>query len=946
MALGRSLDEIVGGAVDPLDVIFKDQIVENVYRYGMSTQRCYPPLFQYVDALADKTPAMRILEIGAGTGGATRSIISTLTQHGRRRYQEYSFTDVSPSFFERAKQLFEHEVEDGHMAFHVLNVENDPRSQGFELGHYDVVVAANVLHATMNIDISLANAKALLGPGGKLILFEITNVELLLSHFCFGVLPGWWLSEDQDRVWGPLLSTEGWQTHLLRCGYSGLDTVFRDFDDSKHQMSSVMISTAPEADSTSTPIEMTYVIVDISSESQQAVANQVSHALSQRGSDCIVLSMAQVAKADFNGAACIFLAELDSSVLRLMTESALVCIKHKVSQCGSLVCITSIEHTSGAKPCSELVTGFARVIRSERPGLVFKTLAFERHESSLSIAEKCLQILRAEPNSENTFRVSNGIVQIPRLVPAEYLEEYIRSYTSVDGVVQNSTFGGNAARSLALQQDRFDTPTFEDDLQYDTPLIGDEVEFATMACGVTPFDLDSARDMDDGTPWAMGASGTVSRVGPDSEFHVGDRVFGICLSGGVKTHSRSVDGFLAKLPEDVDWTVAATIPVAYTTAHAALHRIANVRKGDKILIQAAWSAIGQAATELAQLCGAVVYQAVDSEPGRKPLVLLATEYDVSASPGRQTARAQPVFDIVLCCDPRWMPPEILDHLAPFGRLVKVCSGNDRVDPQTALSLTDLGRKNIRFEAFDLRYRSIHDHVGTKRSFQDMVNQVQLTCTSLDLRTISLRTPVISYPPSRIKDAMREANSESQAKIVLEFRGEDAVSVLTKPQRLCRFQPGASYVIAGGLGGVGRSVARWMASQGASNLILLSRSGPVDEASKELLKHLEGVCKSVVTPVCDVADSTALRNSIAKCLESMPPIKGCIQCSMVLKVRKEWTQLSIQSAESDSTDSIHIQDNSFESMTVDEWNDAIRPKVNWSSNLADLFGSELDFLILL
>lgn len=67
-------------------------------------------------------------------------------------------------------------------------------------------------------------------------------------------------------------------------------------------------------------------------------------------------------------------------------------------------------------------------------------------------------------------------------------------------------------------------------------------------------------------------------------WNVGDRVFGICLSGGVETHSRSVDGFLAKLSEDVDWTVAATIPVAYTIAYAALYGIANARKGDKILI--------------------------------------------------------------------------------------------------------------------------------------------------------------------------------------------------------------------------------------------------------------------------------------------------------------------------------------------------------------------------
>lgn len=212
IAVGQALDEMLGGPLNPLDVIFKDKIAENVYRYDMGSQRCYEQMCRHVDALVHKNPAMQILEIGAGTGGATRPVMETLTAQGKR-YEKYCFTDISPSFFEQAKDtIFKDQLDSTE--FRVLNVENDSLEQGFEAGLYDLIVAANVLHATKKINVSLSNAKRLLKPGGRLLLFEITNIEVLLSHFCFGTLPGWWLSEDKDRRWGPLMSAESWRHHL------------------------------------------------------------------------------------------------------------------------------------------------------------------------------------------------------------------------------------------------------------------------------------------------------------------------------------------------------------------------------------------------------------------------------------------------------------------------------------------------------------------------------------------------------------------------------------------------------------------------------------------------------------------------------------------------------------------------------------------------------------
>lgn len=105
---------------------------------------------------------------------------------------------------------------------------------------------------------------------------------------------------------------------------------------------------------------------------------------------------------------------------------------------------------------------------------------------------------------------------------------------------------------------------------------------------------------------------------------------------------------------------------------------------------------------------------------------------------------------------------------------------------------------------------------------------------------------------------------------------------TKPKYI--FEGSATYLIAGGFGGIGRSIARWMVNRGARHLVLLSRSGPSTEAAIEFLKELreQGAC--IETPLCDVTDAVALKAVVDRCGWTLPPLRGCIQASMIAKVR--------------------------------------------------------------
>lgn len=98
-----------------------------------------------------------------------------------------------------------------------------------------------------------------------------------------------------------------------------------------------------------------------------------------------------------------------------------------------------------------------------------------------------------------------------------------------------------------------------------------------------------------------------------------------------------------------------------------------------------------------------------------------------------------------------------------------------------------------------------------------------------------------------------------------------------------FEANKTYLIGGGLGGLGRSIALWMVSRGARNLILLSRSGVRNQKTTAFLRMLEAEGARVEAPACDMADASALKLVLDHCAETMPPVMGCIQASMVLRV---------------------------------------------------------------
>ncbi|MCX8131980.1 MAG: SDR family NAD(P)-dependent oxidoreductase [Clostridia bacterium] len=217
----RALPEILTGKVPATDIMFPNssmELVEGIYKNNLIADYFNEVLadavISYLQERLKQDPSARIsiIEIGAGTGGTSIKVFSRLEPY-RQHIGEYCFTDISKAFLLHAEK--EYGPQNPYLTYKIFNVEEPAAVQGIESGGYDIVIAANVLHATKDIRQTLCNAKAVLRTNGLIILNELCDKNLL-SHLTFGLLEGWWLYEDQAlRIPGcPGLTPETWQEVL------------------------------------------------------------------------------------------------------------------------------------------------------------------------------------------------------------------------------------------------------------------------------------------------------------------------------------------------------------------------------------------------------------------------------------------------------------------------------------------------------------------------------------------------------------------------------------------------------------------------------------------------------------------------------------------------------------------------------------------------------------
>nr|WP_294549481.1 SDR family NAD(P)-dependent oxidoreductase [uncultured Rhodopila sp.] len=214
----RSGAAMLRGEAAGTDVLFPHgdrSLVEGIYAGNPSVDYFNRQTADIVRDLAGRRPGtVRILEIGAGTGSATRGVLAALAPDAARI--RYCYTDKSPAFVQLGRRMFGQPV--AETTFVRLDIEQDPPAQGVA-GPFDIIIAVNVLHATRDIGETLRHVKTLLAPAGMLVLSETTSVQESMT-LTFGFLDGWWRFQDGHRrlPGSPLLDAAGWHDAFAEAG--------------------------------------------------------------------------------------------------------------------------------------------------------------------------------------------------------------------------------------------------------------------------------------------------------------------------------------------------------------------------------------------------------------------------------------------------------------------------------------------------------------------------------------------------------------------------------------------------------------------------------------------------------------------------------------------------------------------------------------------------------
>jgi zearalenone synthase (highly reducing iterative type I polyketide synthase) len=417
------------------------------------------------------------------------------------------------------------------------------------------------------------------------------------------------------------------------------------------------------------------------------------------------------------------------------------------------------------------------------------------------------------------------------------------------------------------------------------------------------------------------ASGIILRIGKAvTRFQPGDRV--CCLGGGAHaTVFRATEMVCNHIPKHLSFADAASFPVVFCTAFHALVDLMRVQKGQSILIHAAAGGVGQAALQIAKHFELEIFATVGSPDKRAQIETLYgipsdhifNSRDMSFAPGIMRATKGNGVDFILNSLSGEALRQTWNCIAPFGTFVEI--GIKDILMNSSLDMRPFAQ-HATFCFFNLEKMQ---RLKPER-LAGIFNRVMVYIEKGIFHPV---TPVVTYPVSQLEDGFRLMQAgKHRGKITLSFDDKDIVTVLSSTTGIARLRADKTYVLVGGLGGLGRSLANLLIDDGARHLCFLSRSGASTASAQALVADLESRDIHVKVLKCDIAEESSLKEALQTCSDEMPAIKGVFQGAMVLR------------------------DALFETMTHEQWVQSTRPKIQGTWNLHKYLPSDLDFFITL
>lgn len=342
---------------------------------------------------------------------------------------------------------------------------------------------------------------------------------------------------------------------------------------------------------------------------------------------------------------------------------------------------------------------------------------------------------------------------------------------------------------------------------------------------------------------------------------VGDAVFG-AAPGNFGNFVRVLGASVQKMASKDKFEEVTSMPVAFMTAIYAFNHLARLEKGETVLIQSATGGLGMAAMQLAKHIGAEIYATVGNAD---KIEVLKKEFGIAedhifnsrelSTPSKILAATNGAgIDVVLCSAAGEAMQESWRAIAPMGRFIEV--GRTDVLDHGKLNM-EVFKRNATFSSFDL---------GLMNQ-QKPAKVASLMAELADLHRKGIIKPfshIKTFDVSQLEQAMMHfAKGTHLGKVVVTFQNPTAVLKVRPTPKQVSFDPNAAYLLAGCLGGLGRSISIRMAEHGAKHLVYFSRSGSTNAEASELLYDLSvmGVATSVIK--CDITSKSAVCSAVCK-----------------------------------------------------------------------------------
>ncbi|MEI7601683.1 MAG: SDR family NAD(P)-dependent oxidoreductase, partial [Aestuariivirga sp.] len=748
---------------------------------------------------------------------------------------------------------------------------------GFAAHGYDLVIAANVLHATRDIEASLGHCRRLLAPSGILVALEGLKPQGWLD-LTFGLLEGWWCFEDRWRADHALMGASSWRSVLSVSGFHGAAVIAADGAMVEDTSQGVIVAQAPSV--VEEPHGLWLVLAPgddgralatgLAARNQQVIwvdpAGEVAEEPLAPG---VRQAFAEPARRDAWRALIAALPEdmrLDGVVhgeaigaagaelwpdAERLTASALA-LSQALQEAGQsprkgVSFLTRQAIVTGHEPAPGLsgapLWGFARSLAQEVPQLAPRLIDLDARsavEGGEPLPPSLINIL-LDPDKETETAFRNNIRLANRLASASKSSmlslpqgSHWQLVRGDDGLIDSLQ-----ARSVMPRE-----------------LGPGEVRVRVEATALNFRDVLIALGASLGNSHGLGCEfcGRVIGCGPDVHaVQLGDLVLGLGV-GTFAPETVTLADFVTLAPAGYTAAALTTLPSTSVTVELAF-RLAGLRAGDRVLVHAGAGGVGLAAIALARALGAEVI-ATASDGKRGFLRNLGVEHVFDS---RTTSFAREVLsatggvgvDVVLnSLTGVGFIEASLSCLARRGRFIEIGKRDIWTRERMALSREDVDYHILAVDALMV------DAPGMVR------DALRTVVERLEKGEIS-PLPFNAYPLSEISEAMRfMASGRHVGKIVL------------TPPRSPRLRPDRTVLVTGGFGGIGLKVASWLAEHEVGTIVLNGRREPDEEALAEICRLRAGGVRIEVM-LADVTDSEAVGAMLARIDATLPPLGGVI-----------------------------------------------------------------------